>query len=212
MMDDDVYSTIINDDSDFEQSYFNKGGCEDNTPESKKSSSSTTTSLQPPSIRDKHRQSKKKGIKITVNGRTFHRQPCDARVNPRRTTPRRADKRRRGSDSRHLRHSSSVHEKFWPPKEFFETVKADLSRMADNGPAFYRFTREWDRMHMCGSNTFTSMDGFVDTFGEEVARKIYLFMIATNGTLRSHFNHHRRDWEEVWRRDTPLTNSSNSLY
>ena len=193
-MDDDVFSTIINDDSDFDQTYFQV-----EPEEAKKPKPS-----QP--------RANVKGIKIRVNGQTFRRKSGDARSNSRRNANRRADKRRNGHDNRRLHHSTAVHEKFWPPKEFFETMKSDLARMANNGESFYRFTREWDRMHSCGSNTFTSMAGFVDTFGEETARKIYLFMIATNGTLRSFFNHYRRDWEEVWRRDNSHDHMSNSLY
>jgi len=199
-MDNDVFSTIVNDDSDFEETYLQ------NIPETKSEL-----------LRDEKasKSSSKKGIKIRLNGETFRRRAGDSRPRPRRGTNNPSSQRRGGSrrvGSQGLHHSTAVHEKFWPPKEFFDTVKADLTRMAENGQSFYRFTREWDRMHSCGSNTFTSMEGFIDTFGEETARKIYLFVISTNGTLRSLFNHHRRDWEEVWRRSRAAEQMSNYLY
>ena len=197
-MDDDVYSSIINDDSDIDELYFPRS-----VPEGESDKPENKTAP--------------KKIRIRVNGDTYTRGNVhprgsdDVRVRPRPYTHDGKDRRTRRFRGK-ARHSRAVHEKFWPPKEFFETVKADLARMADKEDVFYRFTQEWDRMHNCGSNTFTSMDGFVDTFGPETARKIYMFIIATNGTLRSHFNHFRKDWEDVWRKQNSQNIGRKSLY
>ena len=155
-------------------------------------------------------------IRIRLNGKTFDRPTNDSDRLPspptsptpppspvtssrdwhrsghsrhRRDSP---DRRRRSRPRRPRRPRRRRFQKFWPPHEYFELARHQLRQISSNPMAFSALCAEWDELHGCGQPTFTSMQGFIDTFGPDLARRLFIFSIATNGTLRGIFENHRQ--------------------
>lgn len=80
---------------------------------------------------------------------------------------------------------------FWPPHEYFELAKTELLQMSS--ASFDKLCYDWDEMHSYGRETFTTMDGFTHTFGGPMSRQLFLFSVATNGSLRSIMESRRHD-------------------
>lgn len=117
------------------------------------------------------------------------RRPDSPRPEPRRRGRSRQRRRPREHRPRHRRHRKF--QQFWPPHEFFELAKKQLEYISSNPQAFSALCREWDDLHNCGMHTFTNMQGFINTFGPQEARRLFIFSIATNGTLRGIFENYR---------------------
>lgn len=101
-------------------------------------------------------------------------------------------------------------QKFWPPHEYFELAKSELYHISSNPMAFNALCSEWDELHGCGLPTFTNMQGFIDTFGPALARRLFIFSIATNGTLRGIFENHRQSG--AYRAPRPNQRNNHNLF
>jgi hypothetical protein len=153
-------------------------------------------------------------IRVRLNGKTYDRPtnnnnspspPTSPTPPPSPVTSSREWRRpRRNSPDRRHRHQSQSRrsrtrrprrrrfQKFWPPHEYFELAKSELCRISSNPAAFNSLCTEWDELHGCGLPTFINMQGFIDTFGPALARRLFIFSIATNGTLRGIFENTRQ--------------------
>lgn len=88
---------------------------------------------------------------------------------------------------RHQRRAR-VFEDYWPPKECFNTMSAILASYENNPRGLDSIIARFDQLHDGPSDTWSNIDSFIEWFGEDLARELVVFAIATNGTLRAKFN------------------------
>lgn len=144
-------------------------------------------------------------ISIRLND-TVYRQPSDdvrvvsdtatgiaATVSTAQPPPPPPSRRFRQYNRRRRRRRYQQRESFWPPSIYFDVVRRELNNIATDPDAFDRLCHDWDMLHLGDRRMFLSMEGFNRVFGTEVGRKMFVFSVATNGTLRNMFNRHRRE-------------------